>query len=167
MDVCITYTCKLGMLPTHLKFWVECLLRIAIVMHSILGALLTYSLFPDTPDFLDGIQRCNPVDITLLVLDNDIFMSWDTEFYNTSAGCSFLVSVWNCSQPDTRFNCIVPESNQHVRGLSLSWYGCLPNGRLNHNDTIIIYIKWNNSDCNENETECSTLFYIPELTDTG
>ena len=105
---------------------------------------------------------CNPVNITLLILDSDIYISWDIEFFNL-LGCSFLVTLWNCSTPGTSpCSCTVHASNQHVRRLSLN--KCLEKSYSYHNGTIID-IKWEN--CIEGDQGCSTNIYIPELTETG
>lgn len=115
-----------------------------------------------------GIEQCDPKNYTLFVLDNKIYISWDIANY--TSGCSFLVTVWNCSQPDTRLSCTVPDPNQsYVRNLSLN--ECLKTNHLHYNDTIID-IKWDDSSCptacNKRDNGCSTPFYIPnELTDTG
>lgn len=114
----------------------------------------------DIPDFLVGIDEyCNPVNMTLLVLDNETYISWDT----STSNCSFLVAMWNCLQyrnGNTPSTCNVNESNW----LPLSQ--CFPEGYLFTNGTII-NIKWDNKQCREDDSNCASYFYIPELTETG
>lgn len=116
------------------------------------------------PDFLDGVEICDPENITTLVVDNEIYLSWDIKYFNTM-GCSFLVTVWNCSSPDTPFlTCNLTASHQHVRRHPLN--ECLRKSYFYHHG-IVIDIKWNNEECVEGDNGCSYDIYIPELAETG
>lgn len=122
-----------------------------------------YLLTDNTSDSLVRIKICDPVDITLFVLDDDTYISW--YIANYASGCSFLVTVWNCSQPDTPLNCTVPDPNQpYVRRLSLNH--CLETNHLYYNDTVVD-IKWDNNSCVVGDNDCSTPSYIPKPTETG
>ena len=116
------------------------------------------------PDFLVGVEICRPENITKLVVDNKMYLSWDIKYFNTM-GCPFLVTVWNCSLPDTPFlTCNLTASHQHVRRQSLN--ECL--GRsYSYHEAMVIDIKWNNEECVEGDNGCSYDIYIPELTETG
>lgn len=130
-------------------------------MHSCWFTPFYFTDRPPTPDFMIGIEKCNPKNITLLVWGNEIYIAWDIANY--TSGCSFLVTVWNCSQPDTRLSCTVPDPNQsYVSRLSLN--KCLQTNHLYYNDTIVD-IKWDHSNCTEEDNGCSTPIYI--LSDTG
>ena len=115
------------------------------------------------PEFSEGVQMCCPKNITTLVVDNEIYLSWDIKYFNTS-GCPFLVTVWNCSSPDTPFlTCNLTASHQHVRRHSLN--KCLGRSYSYHHG-IVIDIKWNNKKCHK-DNGCSYDIYIPKLTETG
>lgn len=134
---------------------------ISINTHTICGSLIMSST--DVPDFLDGVEECRPENITLLVVENTIYMSWDIQYFNM-LGCPFLVTVWNCFLPDAPFTCTVRASHQHIRRLSLNQ--CLERGYSYHDGTVID-IKWDNDECVEGDNGCSYDIYIPKVTETG
>lgn len=138
---------------THVTF----LSRVSLVMYS----YILYST--DIPDSFVAVEECDPENITLDVLDTEIYISWDIKYYDI-LDCSFLVTVWNCSHSDTpSFNCTVNASNQRVTRMELN--NCLQQSYSYHSGTIID-IKWHDPQC-VNDNGCSKDFYMPELFSTG
>ena len=116
------------------------------------------------PDFSDGVDICGPENIIILAVDNNIYMSWDIKNFNPM-GCPFLVTVWNCSLPDTpSLTCKLNASHQHVRRHPLNQ--CLGRSYSYHHGTVID-IKWDNDECVEGDNGCSYDIYMPKLTETG
>lgn len=129
------------------------------------SSIEVFYFLTDTPDSVVGnIEKCQPTNITIRVLDKELYISWDIQHF-TVFGCSFFLTVRNCSQPEnSSLNCHYHAPNHHVKRLPLT--KCLKKDYPYRNGTIID-IKWDNADCVERDITCSTEFYIPELNETG